>query len=115
MTAGGGGVRLSTSAFVVFGWVGRGRGVDGDPEVLLPGVGRGFFDQGCDLLGMGDVDCVAGAGDFDFVALGSRGVPAFEFGVDGSIFCGHQHPAWFAFPGGCGDDAVEIGVVDKQR
>jgi hypothetical protein len=33
---------------------------------------------------MGDVDCVAGARNFDFVAVGPRGIPPFEIGVDSS-------------------------------
>jgi len=32
-------------------------------------------------------DRVAGARGFDLVTLGSFGVPPFEVGVDGSVFC----------------------------
>jgi len=43
----------------------------------------------CDFLGMRDVDRVARARDFGLVAVGSRGIPAFEFGVDGAIASRH--------------------------
>ena len=51
-------------------------------RVLLSSVRYGFFDQSCNLLWPGDVDRVAGAGDFDLVAVGARGIPAFEIGVN---------------------------------
>ena len=75
-----------------------------------------FFDQSCNLLRPGDVDRVAGACDFDFVAVGSRGIPAFEVGVDGSVCCRYQHPARFASPRSGGDDGFEIvGEVEYLR
>src|SRR6266568_2546437 len=46
--------------------------------------------------------------DFDLVTLRSLGIPAFEVGVDGSVFCRYQHPAWFASPRRRGDDCFEI-------
>src|SRR6266567_7932184 len=46
--------------------------------------------------------------DFDLVTLRSFGVPPFEVGVDGSVFCRYQHPARFASPRSCGDDCFEI-------
>ena len=51
---------------------------------------------------------MAGAWDFDLVALGSFGIPPFEVGVDGSVFCRYQHPARFASPRRRGDDCFEI-------
>jgi len=36
------------------------------------------FDQRCNLLRVQDVNRVAGSGDFDFVATGPCGIPAFE-------------------------------------
>ena len=57
----------------------------------------------CNLLGMGDVDRVAGACDFDRVALGPLGIPTFQIGVNGSVGSRHQHPAWFGSPGSGGD------------
>jgi hypothetical protein len=42
------------------------------------------------------------------VAVGSRGVPPLEVGVDGSVVTGYQHPAWFAPPRGRSDDCFEI-------
>src|SRR3981189_2596653 len=77
-------------------------------RVLLPSVRCSFFDQGCNLLRPGDVDRVAGAGDFDLVAVGSRGIPPFAGRVDGSVRCGYQHPARFASPRSRGDDSLKI-------
>src|ERR1700683_2958176 len=57
---------------------------------------------------MGDENAVARAGDFDLVALGSFGVPAFEIGVDGSVASGYQHPAWFGSPRSRSDGCAEI-------
>jgi hypothetical protein len=51
---------------------------------------------------------VAGSGDFDFVATGPCGIPAFEIGVDRSVGSGYQHPAWFTSPRRRGDDCFEI-------
>ena len=51
---------------------------------------------------------MAGACDFDRVALGSLGIPPFEVGVDGSVFRRYQHPARFASPRSRGDDCFEI-------
>src|SRR5438132_11141332 len=42
------------------------------------------------------------------MTLRSFGIPPFEVGVDGSVFCRYQHPAWFASPRSCGDDCFEI-------
>ena len=39
----------------------------------------------CNFLWMRDIDRVARARDLDLVTVGSRGIPAFEFGVDGSV------------------------------
>src|SRR6202007_335395 len=50
------------------------------------------------------------------VAIGSRGVPAFEVGVDGSVRSRYHHPAWFASPSSRGDDCFEIvGKVEHLR
>jgi hypothetical protein len=49
--------------------------------MVLPNVRCSFFDQSCNLLRPGDVDGVAGARDFDLVAVGSLGMPAFEVGI----------------------------------
>src|SRR5207253_10332808 len=75
----------------------------------LPSVRCSFFDQGRNLLRPGDVDRVTGAFDFDLMTLRSCGIPPFEVGVDGSVFCRYQHPAWFASPRRRGDDRIEIG------
>src|SRR6266851_1088549 len=42
------------------------------------------------------------------MAVGPCGIPAFEVGADGSVFCRYQHPAWFASPRSRGDDRFEI-------
>src|SRR6476660_9082974 len=42
------------------------------------------------------------------MTLGPLGIPAFEVGVDGSVFCRDQHPARFASPRGRRDDCFEI-------
>src|SRR5882762_4934743 len=42
------------------------------------------------------------------MAVGPYGVPAFEVGADGSVFCRYQHPAWFASPRRSGDNCFEI-------
>src|SRR5712664_124276 len=75
---------------------------------LLRSVRCSLFDQSCNLLRPGDVDRVAGARDFDLVAVGSCGIPAFEVRVNGSVFCRHQHPAGFASPRSRGDDCSEV-------
>src|SRR6266480_7063226 len=36
------------------------------------------------------------------------GIPPFEVGVDGSVLCRYQHPAWFASPRRCRDYSFEI-------
>src|SRR6266487_2734931 len=46
--------------------------------------------------------------DFDLVTLRSFGIPPFEVGVDGSVFCRYQHPTRFASPRRCRDDSFEI-------
>src|SRR5438552_4654071 len=76
--------------------------------VWLLRVRSRFFDQSCDFLRPGDVNSVTGARDFDLVTLGSFGIPPFEIGVDGSVFCRDQHPAWFASPRSRGEDGFEI-------
>ena len=59
---------------------------------------------------------MAGAGDFDLMAVGSCGVPALEVGVDGSVRSRYQRPAWFASPRNRGDDGFEIiGEVEYLR
>jgi hypothetical protein len=75
---------------------------------LLANVLCSVFDQRCNLLRVRDVDRVAGSGDFDFVATGPCGIPAFEIGVDRSVGSGYQHPAWFTSPRRRGDDCFEI-------
>src|SRR5713101_8114517 len=42
------------------------------------------------------------------MAVGPCGIPAFEVGADGSVFCRYQHPAWFTSPRSRGDDRFEI-------
>src|SRR6267143_701285 len=79
----------------------------GSNRLLRSGRGS-LFDQSCNLLRPGDVDRVAGARDFDLVAVGSCGIPAFEVGVNGSVFCRYQHPAGFASPRSRGDDCSEV-------
>ena len=54
---------------------------------LLLSVRCSFFNQGCNLLRPGDINRVTGTLDFDHVALGSFGVPAFEVGIDDSVSC----------------------------
>ena len=54
---------------------------------LLLSVRCSFFNQGCNLFRPGDIDRVTGTLDFDHVALGSFGVPAFEVGIDDSVSC----------------------------
>src|SRR5712664_152293 len=85
-------------------------------QVRLPSVRCSFFDQSCNLFRSGNVDGVTGSGDFDLMAVGSRGVPAFEVGVDGSICCGYQRPARLASPGSRGDNSFEVvGVIGHLR
>src|SRR2546425_13156278 len=57
--------------------------------VLLPSMQCSFFDEGGNLLWSGGVDRVAGACDFDRVALGPLGIPTFQVRVDGSIASRH--------------------------
>src|ERR1700737_1319082 len=42
------------------------------------------------------------------MAIGSCGIPPFEVGIDGSVFCRSQHPARFASPRRRGNDRFEI-------
>src|SRR6266446_759848 len=42
------------------------------------------------------------------MTVGSCGIPAFEIGINGSVFAGDQHPTWFASPRRRGDDCFEI-------
>src|SRR6267143_2163742 len=77
-------------------------------QVRLPSVRCSFFDQSCNLFRSGNVDGVTGSGDFDLMAVGSCGIPAFEVRVDGSICCGYQRPARLASPRSRGDDCFEI-------
>ena len=51
---------------------------------------------------------MAGAFNFDRVAHGPLGIPAFEVGVDGSVCSRYQHPGWFAFPRSRGDNCLEV-------
>src|SRR5437868_1659912 len=51
---------------------------------FLLSVRCSFFDQGCNFLRPGNVDRVAGACDFDLVAVGSCGIPLLEVRVVGS-------------------------------
>jgi hypothetical protein len=51
---------------------------------------------------------MTGSSDFDLVAVGSRGVPAFEVVINGSIGSGYQRPARLASPGSRGDDCFKI-------
>ena len=51
---------------------------------------------------------MAGAWDFDLVAVSSSGIPPFEVGVNRSVCSRYQHPAWFASPRSRGDDRFEI-------
>jgi len=51
---------------------------------------------------------VTGDCDFDLMALGAFGVPAFQVGVDGSVASCDEHPARFAAPRGAGDDSFEM-------
>src|SRR6202030_2923963 len=48
------------------------------------------------------------------MAVGPSGIPAFEVGADGSVFCRYQHPAWFASPRRLGDDCFEIVSCDEH-
>ena len=54
-----------------------------------PRIRSSLFDQSRNFRRSGDVDRMACACDFDCVALGSCGIPAFEVRVDGSVFGGH--------------------------
>jgi hypothetical protein len=56
---------------------------------------------------------VAGAWRFHRVAFGAGGIPAFEVGVDGSVFSRYQNPAWFISPRRHSDDRFKI--VRKVR
>jgi len=59
---------------------------------------------------------VAGAGYFDYVAVGAGGVPTFEVWVDGPVVSGDDHPGWFGSPGGVGDGCFEVvGEVEDLR
>src|SRR5258706_3840011 len=67
-------------------------------QVLLPRVRCSFFDESGNLLRVGDIYRVTGARDFDLVAVGSCGIPAFEVRIDGFVASGYQHPAWLGSP-----------------
>ena len=54
---------------------------------LLLSVRCSFFNQSCNLLRPGDINRVTGTLNFDHVALGSFGVPAFEVRIDDSVSC----------------------------
>src|SRR5258708_3816300 len=83
---------------------------------FLPSVGCSFFDQGCNLLRSEDVDRMAGAEDFDLVAVGSCGIPPFEIGIDGSVRSRYQRPAWLGSPRSCRDNGFEIvSLVEHLR
>jgi hypothetical protein len=59
---------------------------------------------------------MAGARDFDRVALGSRGIPAFKVGIDCSVTSGNQHPTWLGSPRGRCDDGFEVvGEIEDLR
>ena len=55
----------------------------------------GFLDQSGDFLRMRNVHGVACACacDFDFVALGPCGIPAFKFWIDSAVVARHPHAA----------------------
>src|SRR6266403_4803044 len=76
--------------------------------VWLLRVRGSLFDQSCNFLRPGDVNSVTGARDFDFMALGSLGIPPLQVGIDGSIFCRDQHPTRFASPGRGRENSFEI-------
>src|SRR5713101_7419465 len=42
------------------------------------------------------------------MAVGPCGIPPFEVGADGSVFCRYQHPVWLASPRRRGDNGFEI-------
>src|ERR1700745_3723485 len=42
------------------------------------------------------------------MTLRSFGIPPFEVGIDGSVFCRYQHPARFTSPRSRGDNCFEI-------
>jgi len=85
-------------------------------RTLLACVRRCFLDQGGNFLRPGYVDRVTGAGDFDLVAVGARGIPPFEVRVDGSVCSRYQHPGWFAFPRSRGDNYLEVvGEIGHLR
>src|ERR1700730_4529689 len=75
---------------------------------FLVNVPCSLFDHSGNLFRPGGVDRVAGTRHFDLVAVGSRGVPAFEVGGDGSVRPRYHHPAWFASPRSRRDDRLEI-------
>jgi hypothetical protein len=86
------------------------------PLLHLSSVLCRFLDQGGDFLRMGNVDRVTCARDFDFVALGARGIPAFQFWVDNAVTAGHQHPAWLRSPRSGSDGRREVvGEVEDLR
>src|ERR1700735_31179 len=73
----------------------------------------GFLNQCRHFFWTRLVDRVAGTLDFDHMALGACGVPAFEVRVDGSVLCRYGHPAWLSPPCCCGDGCVEIRGRDQ--
>src|SRR6202040_1558124 len=56
----------------------------------------------------GDVDRVTSTRNFDLVTVGSCGIPAFEFRVDGPVCCRDKHPGRFVSPRSGGDDRFEV-------
>ena len=59
---------------------------------------------------------MAGARNFDRMAVGSLCIPPFEVWVDGSVCSSDQHPARLASPGRFGDDRLEVdGCVQYLR
>src|SRR5208283_4782196 len=71
-------------------------------------------DQGCDFFRPRNVDTVARACDFHLVAIGPRGIPALEVGVDGPVGSRNQHPTGLAPPRRRGDYSPEIlGQVEN--
>src|SRR5580658_9271601 len=69
---------------------------------------RSLFDQSRHFFRPGDVNRVTGPGDFDLVAIGTRGIPSFEVGIDYPVCSGYDHPARFASPRRRSDGRLEI-------
>src|SRR6476660_2041985 len=62
----------------------------------------------CNFLGTRDVNCVAGALNFDLLTISPCGIPSFKIGVDGSVLRRYRHPTRLASPSGLGDDCFEV-------